>query len=67
MRGRSVYDVITLVSEVSGLADIFFVSISALIGFMYTPFLLEAALHKHMGPIVAPKRRKATLPPSTES
>jgi hypothetical protein len=49
LRGRSVYDIITLVSEVSGLADIFFVGIAFVIGVLYTPLLLEAALHEHMG------------------
>jgi hypothetical protein len=58
LRGRSVYDIITLVSEVSGLADIFFVSITFVIGVLYTPFLLEAALHEHMGPCVAKKNKK---------
>ena len=59
MRGRRVYDIITLVSEVSGLADIFFVTITFLLGLLYTPFLLEAALHEHMGPCVAPKTKKS--------
>ena len=54
LRGRNVYDIITLVSEVSGLADIFFVSITFLLGLLYTPLLLEAALHEHMGPVVSP-------------
>ena len=49
LRGRSVYDIITLVSEVSGLADIFFVGIAFVIGVLYTPLLLEASLHEHMG------------------
>jgi hypothetical protein len=55
LRGRKVYDLITLVSEVSGLADIFFVTVSFLLGVFYTPFLLKAALLKHMGPVILPK------------
>jgi hypothetical protein len=61
LRGRRVYDIITLVSEVSGLADIFFVSITFLIGIVYTPLLLESALHEHMGPCVAPKIKKSKI------
>jgi hypothetical protein len=37
-RSRTVYDVITLVSEVSGFADIFFVVITYVLGILYTPF-----------------------------
>jgi hypothetical protein len=58
LRGRLVYDIITLFSEVSGLADIFFVTVAFVIGIFYVPFLLEAALHKHMGPCVEPKSKK---------
>jgi hypothetical protein len=54
-RGRKVYDLITLVSEVSGLADIFFTTVTFLFGIFYTPLLLEAALHEHIGEFIAPK------------
>ena len=57
LRGRTVYDIITLVSEVSGLADIFFVTITFMLGLFYTPLLLEAALHEHMGPCVAKSKK----------
>jgi hypothetical protein len=66
LRGRTVYDIITLFSEVSGLADIFFVVTSFMLNTFYTPLLLEAALHKHMGPIILPKLKKLK-PPKTDS
>ena len=66
IRGRTVYDLITLFSEVSGLADIFFVAFSFILGVFYTPLLLEAAMHEHMGPIILPKLKKST-PPKTDS
>lgn len=67
MRGRKVYDVIELISEVSGLADIFFLFVSVIIGFFYVPFLLQSALLEHMGPCVQSKPTKTTLrPPSTD-
>jgi hypothetical protein len=40
------------------LADIFFVTITFVIGVLYTPLLLEAALHEHMGPCLATKNKK---------
>ena len=58
IRGRTVYDIITLISEVSGLADIFFITVTFLLGVLYTPLLLEADLHKYMGPRVALKHQK---------
>lgn len=60
LRGRKVYDVITLISEISGLADMLFVAATFLLGIFYTPFLVEAALHKHMGPQVKVKPTKKT-------
>jgi hypothetical protein len=66
LRGRTVYDFITLFSEVSGLADIFFVAASFILRIFYTPLLLEAALHEHMGPIILPKLKKF-MPPKTDS
>jgi hypothetical protein len=67
LRGRSVYDIITFVSEVSGLADIFFVTITFIFGVIYTPLLLESAIHEHMGPCVAPKSKKRNVTPKTDS
>jgi len=54
IRSRTVYNVVTLISEVSGLADICFVTVTFLLGVFYTPFVLEAALLKHMGPCELP-------------
>ena len=56
-RSRTVYDVITLVSEVSGFADIFFVLITYILSIFYTPFQLESALLEHMGHILASRER----------
>jgi len=56
-RSRTVYDVITLVSEVSGFADIFFVLITYILGVLYTPFQLESALLEHMGHVLAARER----------
>jgi hypothetical protein len=67
LRGRNVYDIITLISEVSGLADIFFVGITFLLGIVYTPLLLEAALHEHMGPCIASKVPKKKVNLKTDS
>ena len=38
IRSRTVYDVITFISEVSGFADIFFVSATFFFGLLYTPY-----------------------------
>ncbi len=58
IRSRTVYDVIALISEVSGFADIFFVSATFLFGLLYTPYLLEAELHRHMGHCVTVKKKR---------
>jgi hypothetical protein len=46
----------------SGLADIFFVTAALLVGTLYAPFMLEAALLNHMGPCELPKQKKKELP-----
>ena len=38
IRSRTVYDVIAFISEVSGFADIFFVSATFFFGLLYTPY-----------------------------
>ena len=61
IRSRTVYDVITFISEVSGFADIFFISATFFFNILYTPYLLEAELHRHMGPcVIAKKKRKSS-------
>jgi hypothetical protein len=68
IRSRTVYDLITFFSEVSGFADIFFVLLTFLFGLLYTPYVLEAALHEHMGRcITVKKKRKASAQPKTDS
>lgn len=57
IRLGTVYDLITFISEVSGIADIFFVLLTFLFGLLYTPFVLEAALHEHMGRCITVKKR----------
>lgn len=62
IRSRSVYDLITLIAEVSGFADIFFLSLTFVLGLLYTPRMLEASLLEHMGqsyqmPRLKPKKK----------
>ena len=60
------YDVITFVSEVSGFADIFFVVFTYVFALLYTPFLLEAQLHRHMGSCVTVKKKHKVIVPGTD-
>ena len=60
------YDVITFVSEVSGFADIFFVVFTYVFALLYTPFLLEAQLHRHMGSCVTVKKKRKVIVPGTD-
>ncbi len=60
-RSRTVYSLITLISEVSGFADILFIVAGIFLKSFYTPRKLEASLLKHVGPVELPKpvkRRK---------
>ena len=56
-RTRIVYNLITLVSEVSGFADILFVTSGILLSF-YVPRSLETFLIKNMGPVELTKSTK---------
>lgn len=58
VRSRTVYSLITLISEVSGFADVFIVGGTFLFGSFYTPFFMEVSLVKHCSPIQFPKRKK---------
>ena len=49
----------------SGFADIFFVSATFFLGLLYTPYLLEAELHRHMGPCVTVKKQRKSFKAST--
>jgi len=66
IRTRSVYNIITLISEVSGFADIFYIGIGFILGTFYTPFLLEAALQNHMGPCAVLKTPTVSRDPTTD-
>ena len=60
IRSRKVYDMITLIAEVSGFADILLVGITSLLGLFFTPRLFDRALAQHMGPVEIPKQKKRT-------
>jgi hypothetical protein len=51
IRNRTAYNFITLISEISGFADLLNVSVGFLLALLYTPRMLEAALIKHMRPV----------------
>ena len=51
----------------SGFADIFFVSATFFFGLLYTPYLLEAELHRHMGHCVTVKKKRKQAKASTVS
>ena len=53
IRSRVVYDLITLVSEVSGFNDLFVVGFGFIFSF-YTPVLLGVSLVKHTSPVELP-------------
>lgn len=40
IRNRTVYNVLTMISEVSGIADLLMVFTSLILGTLYTPFML---------------------------
>jgi hypothetical protein len=52
-----VYNVITLISEVSGVADILFISMTVVVKWFYTPLMLEAALLKHIVKVSGPSKK----------
>ena len=58
IRSRVVYDIITLVSEVSGFADIFMVCFGFLVGAFIRPRLIESTLLSYLGPILKLKAKK---------
>jgi hypothetical protein len=48
IRTRTVYDLITLIAEVSGFADLFVLGFGSLIGLLYVPKAHEAEVLNHM-------------------
>ena len=51
IKSRTVYNWITMLSEVSGFADILIVFPSFFLGLFYTPMLKEYAIAREMGPV----------------
>jgi hypothetical protein len=48
IRTRTVYDLITLIAEVSGFADLFVIGFGSLIGLVYNPKALDSEVLNHM-------------------
>jgi hypothetical protein len=61
LRERSVYDIVTLIAEVSGFADMFMISATVLLTAFYQPKMLESALLKHMNQLLY-RRKKLKMP-----
>jgi hypothetical protein len=57
IRSRTVYDIITLVAEVSGFADLFVLGFGSLIGLVYSPKALDAEVLNHMKFYVNKKKK----------
>ena len=55
VRNRKVYDIITLIAEVTGFADILILSATVIVGFLYQPQMLEAKLIEHMSRVNLPQ------------
>ena len=49
LKSRTVYNLIDLISEISGFADILFVIAGMFFSFYYSPRILEARLLEHVG------------------
>ena len=58
IKSRTVYNLITLISEVSGFADLFFVAAALFFYTFYTPRKLEAKLLEHVGLCELPKAQR---------
>ena len=54
IRQRIVFDIVTLIAEISGFADLFLVIIGFLMGTFYTPLMYDASLVKSMAPVNLP-------------
>jgi hypothetical protein len=51
IRNRTVYSFLTMVSEISGFADLFVSFTCFIFGTFYSSILLETNLLNHMGPV----------------
>lgn len=54
IRNRTVYSVLTMISEVSGFADLLMVFTTFILSNFYSNFLLEKTLLRHMGSVELP-------------
>lgn len=61
IRSRSVYTLLTLVSEVSGFADLIYVAIGFILGKLYTPRMIEATILKNMRPVDHQKKKQQKI------
>jgi hypothetical protein len=53
-----VYDIFTLIAEVSGFADLFVLGFGALIGLFYSPKALDSEIINHMDYKLHGKKKK---------
>jgi hypothetical protein len=58
MRSRTVYDLITLIAEVSGFADLFMISFGFFFSYFYNPKALDAQVMNHMQFSVNSRKKK---------
>jgi hypothetical protein len=66
IRSRTVYDLITLIAEVSGFADLFMLGFGALMNLLYTPKAIDADVINHMDFKVSKKKVKKVAFSQTE-
>jgi hypothetical protein len=57
IRGRTVYDIVTLVAEVSGFADFFMIFFGFVMNVFVQPRSLESALLSHLKLQIQPKKK----------
>ena len=58
IRSRKVYDIISLVADISGFADIFMVFFGLIFNSWHNNYKLTAALIKHAGSVELKSRRR---------
>jgi hypothetical protein len=58
---RTVYDIITLVSEVSGFADLLIVMTTMIYSFLFSLPMLESEIIKQLGLVIVKKTKKKHL------
>jgi hypothetical protein len=54
LKARYIYSLVTMISEVSGWADIFVVTLTFLLGKFYTPLCLDTSIAKKVAPVRFP-------------